>query len=70
VQEIAAKFADALSMFWLALDEQERRLLLLGAAWLVGSVALAAVERQRKEREQEELVERVVARLHERGSRG
>lgn len=70
MNEIAAKLADALSMFWLSLDERERRLLALGAAWLVASVVLATAERRRKERELDELADRVTARLMERGSRG
>lgn len=70
MSEIAEKLADALSMFWLALDEHERRLLLIGAAWLVGSVVLGVAERKRKERELEELADRVAQRLVERGSRG
>lgn len=70
MNEIAAKLADALSMFWLSLDEQERRLLAIGAAWLVASVVLAAAEQRRKERELDEVADRVAARLAGRGSRG
>lgn len=70
MSEIAAKFADALSMFWLALDDRERRMILLGAAWLVASVALAAAERRRREQELDDVADRVAARLQERGSRG
>lgn len=70
MNEIAAKFADALSMFWLALDEHERRLLLIGAAWLVGSVALGVAERKRRQAELDAVAEQVLARLEERRSRG
>jgi hypothetical protein len=70
MNEIVAKLADSLSMFWQSLDDQERRLLVLGVAWVAASVVLGAVERQRKARELDELAERVAARLRERGSRG
>lgn len=70
MHEIAAKFADALSMFWQALDDQERRLLALGIAWLLASIVLATAERGRRERELDEVADRVAARLVERGSRG
>lgn len=70
MNEIAAKLADALSMFWLALDERERRLLVVGVAWLGASIVLAAMERQRKERELDEVADRVAARLVERSARG
>lgn len=64
--EIAAKFADALSMFWQSLDERERRLLLVGTLWLGAMIVAAPIERGRREREQAELAERIEARLHER----
>ena len=70
MSEIAAKLADALSMFWAALDEQERRALGLAVAWLAASLVLGAAERRRKQRELDELADRVADRLVERGSRG
>lgn len=63
--EIAQKLADALSMFWQSLDGTERRLLVLGCAWLAGMVALAPVERQRRERERDEIAQRVALYLKE-----
>lgn len=70
MNEIVTKLADALSMFWQALDDHERRLLVAGVAWVSASLVLGAVERKRKARELDELAERVAARLAERGSRG
>jgi len=49
VQEIAAKLADALSMFWQSLDDHERRLFALGVAWLLASIVMGAAERKRKQ---------------------
>lgn len=66
--EIAGKLADALSMFWQSLDERERRLLTIGAAYVVAVVLLAPVERQRRERERAEIADRIAAHLKE-GSR-
>ena len=63
---IAAKLADALSMFWQSLDEQERRLLALGVAWLVAVVAVAPVERRRRRQERAELASEVAQLLQER----
>lgn len=63
--EIAEKLADALTMFWQALDEKERRLLVLGTAWLVAMIALAPVERSRRQRERDEIAERVATYLKE-----
>jgi hypothetical protein len=70
VNEIAAKLVDALSMFWQSLDEQERRLLAIGVAYVAAMIVLAPVERRRKEQEREELATAVARRLAERGSRG
>jgi len=63
VNEIAAKLADALSMFWLSLNEQERRLILIGGCYVAATLLLLPIERRRREREQEELAERVARRL-------
>jgi type II secretory pathway component PulM len=63
--EIAEKLADALTMFWQALDERERRLLALGVAWLVAMIALAPVERSRRQRERDEIAQRVALYLKE-----
>jgi hypothetical protein len=63
VSDIAAKLADALSMFWQSLDERERRLLVLGTLWLGAMVVAAPLERNRREREQSELAERIEQRL-------
>lgn len=69
MNEIATKFADALSMFWQSLDDRERRLLLLGGLWLGAMIVAAPLERGRREREQAELAERIEARLTERLAR-
>jgi type II secretory pathway component PulM len=68
--EIAAKLADALSMFWQSLDERERRLLALGAVWVAVSLAMMPLERRRKEREEAELIERLAAAIEVRQQRG
>lgn len=68
--EIAAKLADALSMFWQSLDEHERRLLAVGIAYVGAMIVVGVHERRRKEAELDALSDRVAARLVERGSRG
>ena len=68
--EIAEKLADALSMFWQSLDEKERRLFVLGVAWLGAMIALAPLERARREREREQIAERVAVYLREGLSHG
>lgn len=69
MNEIVAKLADSLSMFWQALDERERRLFALGVAWVVGSFVLAAAERGRKQREKEEWVAEALRLMDERWER-
>lgn len=63
---IAEKLVDALAMFWQALDDQERRLLVAGTVWAAVSVAAAVSSRRQQERERAELVEQVAARVQER----
>lgn len=60
---ITGKLADALSMFWQSLSDQERRAVVLGAAYLLGLVLVAPLERKRKQAEREELVSEVVRRV-------
>lgn len=60
--EIPAKLADALLMFWQALDDQERRMLVVGCAWAVALVVSSVGANQRRERERNEIAARV---LHE-----
>lgn len=64
--EIAAKLADALSMFWQSLDERERQVLALGVAYVAAMIVVAPIERRRKQREQEELATEVARLLVER----
>lgn len=68
MNEIAAKLADALSMFWLSLDERERRLLALGVAYVAAMIVVAPIEKRRKQRDREELASEVARILVERGS--
>jgi type II secretory pathway component PulM len=70
MNEIAAKLADALNMFWQSLDERERRLLALAIAYGLAMIVVAPMERRRKEREQEELAEKVARALVEAGRHG
>ena len=58
---IAEKLADALRMFWQALDEEERRVVLYLTAYFACSVAVAMHRRQRA---------RMVAELREEIGRG
>lgn len=67
MNEIAAKLADALAMFWQSLDEQERRLLMIGGLWLAAALISVPMERSRKARERQELVEAVAERLRRGG---
>lgn len=60
---ITGKLADALSMFWLSLSDQERKLVVVGAAYLLGLVLIAPLERKRKLAEREEIVSEVVERV-------
>lgn len=66
--EIAEKLADALTMFWQALDDRERRLLVLGVAWLGAVIVMAPVERSRRQRERDEIAQRVALYLKELSS--
>jgi len=63
VNEIAAKFVDALSMFWQTLSSEEKRMLALGVAWATFVVVSVPLERSRKEREMDELADAVASRL-------
>ena len=72
MSEIAAKLADALSMFWQSLDEEERKLLALGVAYVAAMIVVAPIERRRKQKEREELATEVARLLvgAEGGNRG
>lgn len=71
MNEIAAKLADAMSMFWQSLDERERRLLAVGVAYVLAMIVVRPMERRRHEREQEELADKVARALMDAGgSRG
>lgn len=71
MNEIAAKLADALSMFWQSLDERERQLVLVGAAYLVALAVWTPLERRRKAREREEIADAIARHLSAAGgSRG
>lgn len=59
--EIPTKLLDALQMFWQALDEHERRVLLYMAVYFAVSLALSAQARSR-ERLKSELREEMIAR--------
>lgn len=61
--EISGKLADALSMFWQSLSDQERRAVVIGTAYLVGLVLVAPLERKRKQAEQEAMISEVVKRV-------
>lgn len=63
MNEIAAKFVDALSMFWQTLSSEEKRMLALGVAWATFVVVSVPLERSRKEREMDELADAVALRL-------
>jgi hypothetical protein len=67
VTEIAAKFASAMSGFWWALDERERRLLVMALCLIGWALVSVPVERQRRSRERAELAAEVAAQL--RGER-
>ena len=60
---IAERFADAAVMFWQSLDAQEKRMLALGVAYVTFLVVSAPLERNRKQRERDELAEAVALRL-------
>lgn len=60
---IASKLADALVMFWQALDEQERKLIVVGCAYLIALAIWGPVERRRREAERSALADEVVQRL-------
>lgn len=52
------KLTDAATMFWQALDERERMLLMLAGLWIASSVYLAASESRRSKNE-ERLLDRL-----------
>lgn len=60
---VLEKLSDALLMFWQALDEQEKKLLVVGVVWLGATVIMIPVSRGKAERERDLLVDRVVERL-------
>lgn len=62
--EIIAKFGSALSGFWWSLDEHERKLLVIGSAYLVAVACYAMTAQGRRERELDELVDRVAERIN------
>lgn len=64
--EIAAKLADALSMFWQALDERERKLLLIAVVWIVAAVALRPVQQRKANEERQRLAAEVAGLLEAR----
>lgn len=64
--EIAEKFADAASMFWLNLDSRERQLLVVGLVWVIGLAVTIPLERSRQQRERELLIDQVLERLEAR----
>ena len=57
------KAIDAGTMFWQALDERERMLMLYGVAWLAITALSALREREQRQRE-DKLVTRIVGELH------
>lgn len=61
--EIVGKLADSLSMFWQALDEQERRLVIVGAVWIVAMAANVPLEQRRRRSERDEIAAQVLAEL-------
>ena len=61
--EIVEKLRDAASMFWQALDSEERRVLLVWTAYLVGSV-LVSWQASRRQRERDLIVGDVLEALH------
>lgn len=65
--EIAEKFADAASMFWLNLDSRERQLLVVGLVWVIGLAVSLPLEKRRQQRERELLVDAVLERMERRG---
>ena len=49
--EILGKLTDALSMFWQSLDDQERRMLVVGVAYAIGVVVVNRLEEGSRRRE-------------------
>ena len=65
--EILAKFGSALSGFWWALDDHERRLLVIGSAYLVAMTFYLATAERRRRDQVDELADRIAERLVSRG---
>jgi hypothetical protein len=63
VEGLAAKFVDAASMFWQALDERERMMLAYFGGYIVLSACLA-IQRASRERLKRELRDEMVPHAH------
>lgn len=61
--EILAKLGSAMSGFWWALDDHERKLLILGGAYMVGMVIYLSTAEQRRRDQIDELADRIAERL-------
>lgn len=61
--EILGKFGSAMSGFWWALDEHERRLLVIGGAYLIAVSFYLATAENRRRSSIDELAERIAERL-------
>lgn len=65
---IVGKLTDALSMFWQALDEEERRIVMYAGVYLCVSVVLG-MQAKASERRERRLREVATELLREHGSR-
>lgn len=65
---IVGKLTDALSMFWQALDDDERRIVMYAGCYLLVSVALG-MQAKASERRERRLREVAAELLREHGSR-
>lgn len=65
MSEIAEALADALLMFWQALNDNQRRYVLLGVLWVGALAVWLPVEKRRREAEEARMVDAVAHRVLE-----
>ena len=60
---IVAKFGSAMSGFWWALDEQERRVVIIAGCWLAAMLVNVPLEQRRRARQRDEITAQVLEEL-------
>lgn len=67
MEMVFVKFRNAAELFWESLDAQERRLLMLGAVWVVMTGLSLVGEKAEREQERARVAQLVTEELDRRG---